>query len=67
MFGAVWAQAELRKVLATIGAFVLDAEVAVPAAHTAFTHDGQLRDPNLAMALRRLVESLIEMPAKRAA
>ena len=30
MFGAVWAQAEGRKVLATIGARVLDAELPVP-------------------------------------
>ncbi len=32
MFGAVWAQAELRKVLATIGARVIDREVPVPTA-----------------------------------
>jgi chromate reductase, NAD(P)H dehydrogenase (quinone) len=30
MFGAVWAQAELRKVLKTAGARVLDRELAVP-------------------------------------
>src|SRR5687767_9855035 len=30
MFGAVWAQAELRKVLASAGARVLDAELPVP-------------------------------------
>jgi chromate reductase, NAD(P)H dehydrogenase (quinone) len=30
MFGAVWAQAELRKVLRTAGARVLDRELAVP-------------------------------------
>jgi chromate reductase len=35
-FGAVWAQAELRKVLAAIGARVLDAEVAVGHAPTKF-------------------------------
>jgi chromate reductase len=32
MFGAVWAQAELRKVLAAIGARVLDRELPVPMA-----------------------------------
>ena len=32
MFGAVWAQAELRKVLAAIGARVVDREVPIPAA-----------------------------------
>ena len=39
----------------------------VPAAHAAFTPDGRLRDPALAMALRRLVRSLLEAPARRAA
>jgi chromate reductase len=34
MFGAVWAQAELRKVLHTAGARVLDRELAVPFADT---------------------------------
>ena len=67
MFGAVWAQAELRKVLGTIGASVLDAQLVVPAAHAAFTPDGRLRDPALAMALRHLVRSLLEAPARRAA
>ncbi|MGI8580238.1 MAG: NADPH-dependent FMN reductase [Solirubrobacteraceae bacterium] len=33
MFGAVWAQADLRKVLASIGARVVDAELPVPSAH----------------------------------
>src|SRR6201999_2042122 len=33
MFGAVWAQAETRKVLQTIGARVLEAELIVPYAH----------------------------------
>ena len=32
MFGAVWAQAELRKVLAAIGARVVDREIPVPTA-----------------------------------
>src|SRR5207248_7441893 len=32
MFGAVWAQAELRKVLAALGARVIDREVPVPTA-----------------------------------
>ena len=39
MFGAVWAQAELRKALALAGARVLDRELAVPAAHEAFKED----------------------------
>jgi chromate reductase len=39
MFGAVWAQAELRKVLAALGARVIDREVPVPMA------DEIVRDP----------------------
>ena len=45
MFGAVWAQAELRKVLNTIGAAVLDAALPVPAAHTAFTRTDGFATP----------------------
>jgi chromate reductase, NAD(P)H dehydrogenase (quinone) len=41
-FGAVWAQAELRKALGLAGARVLDHELAVPAAHEAFKEDGRL-------------------------
>lgn len=40
MFGAVWAQAEARKVLAAIGARVVDRELAVPGAGS----DGWLHD-----------------------
>jgi chromate reductase len=43
-FGAVWAQAELRKVLGATGARVVDAELALSHAHTKFDEDGQLID-----------------------
>ena len=42
-FGAVWAQAELRKVLAATGARVVDGEVAVGHAHERFDADGAPR------------------------
>jgi chromate reductase, NAD(P)H dehydrogenase (quinone) len=42
MFGAVWAQAELRKVLAAIGARVVDRELPVMQAADAFTPDGDM-------------------------
>ena len=42
MFGAAWAQSELRKSLGLAGARVLDHEVAVPSAHEAFHEDGRL-------------------------
>jgi chromate reductase, NAD(P)H dehydrogenase (quinone) len=58
-FGAVWAQAELRKVLATAGARVVDAEVAVGHAHERFDAEGRLRDENLQQQLRDAVDALV--------
>jgi len=58
LFGAVWAQAEGRKVLAAIGADVLDRELPVGMVHDAFTPHGTLADPDLADALRGLVIEL---------
>src|SRR5947207_12973689 len=43
-FGAARAQAELRKVLAALGARVLDVELPVPHAHTRFDEDGLADD-----------------------
>lgn len=59
LFGAVWAQAELRKVLRTIGANVIDQELPVGQAHDAFTDDGGLVDPDLRSALAGLVGQLL--------
>ncbi len=59
LFGAVWAQAELRKVLATIGARVLDAELPVGLAHEAFDDDGRLLDADLRARLVGIVEQLL--------
>ncbi len=67
LFGAAWAQADLRKVLTTMGASVLDAELSVAAAHAAFTAEGRLREPELARALRRIVDELLEQTVERAA
>jgi chromate reductase len=47
MFGAVWAQAEARKVLQTIGARVLDTELPVGEAPERFDEDGNLTDPDI--------------------
>jgi chromate reductase, NAD(P)H dehydrogenase (quinone) len=60
LFGAVWAQAELRKVLRTAGADVLDDELPVGLADNAFTPDGSLADPDRASALARVVERLLQ-------
>ena len=44
MFGAVWAQAELRKVLAAMGARIVDVEIAVGHAGEKFDEQGILLD-----------------------
>jgi len=47
MFGAVWAQAELRKVLAAMGARVAEVEIAVGHATEKFDEDGVLVDDDV--------------------
>jgi chromate reductase len=58
LFGAVWAQAEMRKVLRHAGARVLDEEVPVGLAAGAFTPAGELADPELRRRLGELLEAL---------
>jgi chromate reductase, NAD(P)H dehydrogenase (quinone) len=60
LFGAVWAQAELRKSLRRAGAHVLDAELAVGGAHDAFLPSGALRDPELERRLHEVVTALVD-------
>src|SRR5215207_9097663 len=57
-FGAVWAQAELRKVLGSTGARVVDAEVSLALADDAFDSDGALRDERTAEAIRDLTAAV---------
>jgi chromate reductase, NAD(P)H dehydrogenase (quinone) len=59
LFGAAWAQAELRKTLTASGAQVLDSELPVGMADSAFDADGSLADPELGARLRRLLGDLI--------
>jgi len=59
LFGAVWAQAELRKVLTYIGAEVIDSELPVGQAHEAFTPDGRLGDSRLRSGLAGVVTELL--------
>jgi chromate reductase len=59
MFGAVWAQAELRKVLGAMGGRVIEAEL--PVAHAAELRDGdrlQL-DPDQSAQLTELLAQLV--------
>jgi chromate reductase len=58
LFGAVWAQAELRKVLSAIGARVIDRELPVGLAADAFTQHGRLADPDLELVLADLLAEL---------
>jgi chromate reductase len=59
MFGAVWAQAELRKVLGSIGARVTEGEVAVGQAAERFDENGRLSEPNLAQEVHEVVATLL--------
>ena len=58
MFGAVWAQAELRKVLAATGARVVGEELPLAHAHEAFDEHGQLRSEEQRDAVAKLVAQL---------
>jgi chromate reductase len=59
MFGAVWAQAELRKVLGATGARVAEVELAVGHAHEHLDPAGHLADPSQEEALRDSVLVLL--------
>jgi chromate reductase len=65
-FGAVWSQAELRKVLAAIGARVVEAEAAIGHAHERFDDRG-LADERLRDELAEVVETLIQEARPREA
>ena len=57
MFGAVWAQAEARKVLASTGARVIDVELPVAGAEAAFADD-RLADEELSRRLEGILGDL---------
>jgi chromate reductase, NAD(P)H dehydrogenase (quinone) len=58
LFGAVWAQAEVRKVLGAIGARVVDRELPVGRAGEAFDEHGRLADDDLELMLADLLAEL---------
>jgi len=66
MFGAVWAQAEGRKVLATIGARVVDAELPVAEADERFDAEGRLADIEIEERLGEVVRELVAAAEARA-
>jgi chromate reductase, NAD(P)H dehydrogenase (quinone) len=59
MFGAVWAQAEVRKVLGAIGARVVDVELPVAGAEEALAGD-RLADEELHKRLAQILAELVE-------
>ena len=62
-FGGVWAAAELRKVLSTMGARVTEAELAIGHAHEKFDA-GRLVDHDARQGLRDALNTLVaEVPA----
>jgi chromate reductase, NAD(P)H dehydrogenase (quinone) len=65
MFGAVWAQAELRKVLGAMGGRVVEEELPIPHAHQAYV-DGRLElSPEQDEALERLLAELVSAAEQR--
>jgi chromate reductase len=67
MFGAVWAQADTRKVLSTIGARVIDRELPVPEGDERFDADGTLRDPEVEEQLGEILAELVAAAEAREA
>src|SRR6478735_12573236 len=63
-FGAVWAQAEARKVLGSIGARVVDVELPVAGAEEAFGGN-RLADEQLQRRLARILAELVEAAGDR--
>jgi chromate reductase len=66
-FGAVWAQAETRKVLAAMGARVVGEEVPVGRASARLADDGRLLDGELEERVRDLLGELVAAVEERAA
>ncbi|MFI5028535.1 MAG: NAD(P)H-dependent oxidoreductase [Solirubrobacterales bacterium] len=60
MFGGVWAQAELRKVLAAMGGRVLESELAVARAHERLAGDRLELDPEQSERLDGILAELVE-------
>jgi chromate reductase len=66
-FGAVWAQAELRKVLAAIGARVVEGEVALGHAPEHFDEAGRLVDEDVREQLSEVLDALVTAAQPRVA
>jgi chromate reductase len=58
-FGGVWAQTDLRRILGTAGARVVDGELAVSRAHARLAEDGRLLDDELRERAQLLANELL--------
>jgi chromate reductase len=58
-FGAIWAQTELRKVLSTTGARVLEETAAIPRVHERIASDGSIVGDDLLAKLDGVVAALV--------
>jgi len=67
MFGAVWAQAELRKSLAAAGARVIDSELPIADVDNAFAPDGTLIERDQTLALGEILAELLAETRERVA
>jgi chromate reductase len=65
LFGAVWAQAEMRKVLVTIGANVVDRELPIGQAEEALGEDGLPLERDAVELLSATLTELIELAGER--
>ena len=61
MFGAVWAQAEMRKTLAAAGARIVDRDLPVGRAGNAFTAEGRLADTELQDRYTEILDELVAL------
>jgi chromate reductase, NAD(P)H dehydrogenase (quinone) len=66
-FGAVWAQAELRKVLAATGARVLDVELVLGHAAERFDEQGRLADESVREQMEETLDALVGATQPRSA
>jgi chromate reductase, NAD(P)H dehydrogenase (quinone) len=60
MFGAAWAQADLKRILGAIGARALDAGAVVPRIHEAFDDDGHPVDAAVRDQLEAALAALLD-------
>lgn len=58
-YGALWAQQDLRRILGIAGARVIEGNLPIARAQTAFDERGSLQDPLVAERLRAHVEALV--------